>query len=363
MDPSQPNAQPPVPPSYPSQPPQPSAGSPVSLAAPGNPSTPTTGGTNVLSVVGLVMAFIVPPIGLLLSITGLIQSKKRGQSKVLAIIGTAVSGVSIFIFGVMMLLIVTSFTGIQAKARDTERQTDIKALYGQVEAYYVQNNKYPTLSDLNDPTWRTANLKGLASEAFRDPQGSTSSLESSPRKGSYAYVASAKDGSQCDNTAKDCTDYTLTAILENGAPYTKSNLASSTYDTSEVDPDTDPGYTATPSTSTTNNPKDIERQTDIKATYGQVEAYYAQNGFYPTLANLNDTAWLQANMKGFDREAARDPEGTSYAYATAPKAQVYAYAVTASDGKACDNVAKDCAQYTLTATLSTGAVFSRSNLN
>ncbi len=39
-------------------------------------------------------------------------------------------------------------------ARDTERQSDIKAIHGQVEAYHTQNGKYPTLSDINDSDWR-----------------------------------------------------------------------------------------------------------------------------------------------------------------------------------------------------------------
>ena len=55
----------------------------------------------------------------------------------------------IVVIGILAALVVTTFTGIQQKARDTERQTDIKAVHGQLEAYYAQNGAYPALADLN----------------------------------------------------------------------------------------------------------------------------------------------------------------------------------------------------------------------
>jgi len=106
-----------------------------------------------------------------------------------------------------------------------------------------------------------------------------------------------------------------------------------------------------------------ERETDIKALYGQVEAYYAANGNYPTLADMNNSTWLQTNMRGLDKEALRDPKGTGYTLSAKPAANVYSYDVTSADGKPCDDVKIDCAQYTLTATYDGGGTFTRSNLN
>src|SRR3982751_7135212 len=80
----------------------------------------------------------------------------------------------IVVIGILAALVITTFTGIQQKARNTERTTDIKALHGQVEAYYAQNGKYPTLANLNDSTWRTANMKGLDKEALKDPKNAAS---------------------------------------------------------------------------------------------------------------------------------------------------------------------------------------------
>ena len=131
----------------------------------------------------------------------------------------------IVVIGILAGLVITTFTGIQQKARNTERQTDVKALYGQVEAYYAQNGKYPTYVNLNDSTWRGSNMKGLDPEAVRDPTNTSYSLVTSPAANSYAYAVFAADGTTtCDNTATDCAVYTLTATYEGGGTFVRSNL-------------------------------------------------------------------------------------------------------------------------------------------
>ncbi|GIW60798.1 MAG: hypothetical protein KatS3mg087_1864 [Patescibacteria group bacterium] len=132
----------------------------------------------------------------------------------------------IVVIGILAALVITTFNGIQQKGRDTERQTDIKALHGQLEAYYAQNGRYPTLANLNDSTFRSNNLKGLDTEALQDPKGSSPTLVAAPAANSYAYAATPAN---CDNnTAGDCTGYTLTATLEGtidgSSTYTKTSL-------------------------------------------------------------------------------------------------------------------------------------------
>ena len=130
----------------------------------------------------------------------------------------------IVVIGILAALVITTFTGIQQKARDTERQTDIKAIYGQVEAYYAQNGKYPALTDLNTASWRTTNMKGLDQEALRDPKNNTANkydLANAAASSVYAYVVTPAG---CDNSTTDCAAYTLTATLEAGGTFTKTNL-------------------------------------------------------------------------------------------------------------------------------------------
>lgn len=109
------------------------------------------------------------------------------------------------------------FASTQMKARDTERQTDIKALHGQLEAFYAQNGYYPGLADVNSSTWRAANLRGLDSEALQDPTGSSAVLASAPATNVYSYQVSGCTGTKC-------TAYTLTATLEEGGTYVKQSL-------------------------------------------------------------------------------------------------------------------------------------------
>ncbi|MBX4197416.1 prepilin-type N-terminal cleavage/methylation domain-containing protein [Candidatus Saccharibacteria bacterium] len=130
----------------------------------------------------------------------------------------------IVIIGILAALVVTTYSGIQKKARDTERKTDVNALHGQVEAYQAQNGKYPSLAQMNDSTFRGNNLKGLDAAALKDPndQSASPTLAASPASNVYSYQATPAN---CDNGANgDCTTYTLTATLEAGGTYVKQSL-------------------------------------------------------------------------------------------------------------------------------------------
>lgn len=128
----------------------------------------------------------------------------------------------IVVIGILAALVITTFTGIQQKARNTERTTDIKAIHGQVEAYYASNGRYPTLANLNDANWRALNMKGLDSEALKDPKGAASTLAATPAANVFSYAVTP---GTCDNgAAGDCTGYTLTATLEGGGTFTKAAL-------------------------------------------------------------------------------------------------------------------------------------------
>ncbi|MBI2588819.1 hypothetical protein HYW35_01215 [Candidatus Saccharibacteria bacterium] len=113
------------------------------------------------------------------------------------------------------------FSGVQSSAKDTERKTDINALYGQLEAYQAQNGLYPTISDVNDTAWRQQNMAGLDSEALRDPDGDNATLSSTPVAHIYSYQPLPAG---CNNNKTDCTLYTLTATLDDGGTYVKQSL-------------------------------------------------------------------------------------------------------------------------------------------
>ena len=132
----------------------------------------------------------------------------------------------IVVIGILAALVITTFTGIQQKARDTERTTDIKALQGQVEAYYAQKGNYPTRTNLNDATWRSTNMKGLDQEALKDPKGSLYTAAAAVSATQYRYdVLNASDAS-CEGDDTTCVKYTLEAKMEQSgvANFSKTNL-------------------------------------------------------------------------------------------------------------------------------------------
>ncbi|MBI2588956.1 prepilin-type N-terminal cleavage/methylation domain-containing protein [Candidatus Saccharibacteria bacterium] len=130
----------------------------------------------------------------------------------------------IVVIGILAALVVVTYGGIQEKARDAERKTDINAIHGQLEVYQAQNVKYPTLTNVNDATWRSTNMKGLDAAALQDPKGTAQTLANAVAASVYAYVAAPAN---CDNdpaVGGDCTSYTLTATLEGGGTYEKKSL-------------------------------------------------------------------------------------------------------------------------------------------
>ena len=132
--------------------------------------------------------------------------------------------VVIIIIGILLVLIVGTRAGVQRSERDTERQRDIKELRVGLEAYYEQNQRYPTLADVNDSKWRAANLKGIEKEALQDPLSDQTQLADKAALGVYAYTVTSAKGTACDDQKNPCTQYTLTATLEAGGTFTKNNL-------------------------------------------------------------------------------------------------------------------------------------------
>lgn len=135
----------------------------------------------------------------------------------------------IVVIGILALLVITTYSGIQAKARNSKRQTDIQHLQTQLEAFYTQNSYYPALTDLNSATWRSTNMKSLDGNALTDPSSQSSTLASAPAAKVYSYAATDANGAACDSAGSTtCAQYTLTATYEgtvNGnSTYVKKNL-------------------------------------------------------------------------------------------------------------------------------------------
>lgn len=132
----------------------------------------------------------------------------------------------IIVIGILATLVLVTFSGIQQSARNTQRQTDIKAVASHLETYNAKNAFYPTADDLNNvtsATWVSSNLKGLDKESTRDPKGTVYTFAGAATSNQYGYAVTP---SGCDNTAgNECTGFSLTYVEEgSGDTKTVNNL-------------------------------------------------------------------------------------------------------------------------------------------
>ena len=150
----------------------------------------------------------------------------------MAVLVTRVVMVSTFIvllvvvIGILSALIFTTRAGVQQQQRNSQREADIQALRDGLEGYFAANNRYPSLADLNSDGWRATHLKQLDAEIFRDPLSGSDQFVAQPAADMYAYAVTSASGTECGNPPDQapCTQYTLTATLEDGGTYTKSSL-------------------------------------------------------------------------------------------------------------------------------------------
>lgn len=106
-----------------------------------------------------------------------------------------------------------------SKSIDTSYKVDINAIYAQVEVYYAENGFYPTLSQMNDPAFRSANMSNLEPSVFspNEIDDVIPKLSNDASKDNYAYKTA-----DCSNGG--CQQYTLTAVLSDGTKFTKKNI-------------------------------------------------------------------------------------------------------------------------------------------
>jgi type II secretory pathway pseudopilin PulG len=130
----------------------------------------------------------------------------------------------VVIIGVLGALLISTRAGVRQNNRDAERQHDIQELRDGLEGNFASNNHYPTLGELNDTAWRSAHMKTVDPDAFRDPNSSSGEFADKPAKNIYSYSVTSASGAPCGTAEVPCTQYTLTATLEGGGTYTKNNL-------------------------------------------------------------------------------------------------------------------------------------------
>jgi len=148
-------------------------------------------------------------------------SLKNNRSKGFTIVELLIV---IVVIAILATLVIVTFTGIQQKARDSKRQTDIDALDSHLLAYYANSGYYPTVTDLKTPSWVSSNLPGFDPTALTDPKGN-SITGNAPATGTYAYsyVTVGCTASSPSSSTNECTSFVLTAELEAGGTFVKKS--------------------------------------------------------------------------------------------------------------------------------------------
>jgi prepilin-type N-terminal cleavage/methylation domain-containing protein len=128
----------------------------------------------------------------------------------------------IVVIGILALLVITTYSGIQAKARNSKRSSDVKSLQTHLEAFFQSNGYYPSNANLNDGSWLTTNMKSLDQNALSDPSsGGSKTIATAAAAKVYAYAPLNSAGTSCEADNTTCAKYTLTATYEgtvNGSP-------------------------------------------------------------------------------------------------------------------------------------------------
>jgi hypothetical protein len=106
--------------------------------------------------------------------------------------------------------------------KDAERKSKLDTLHTYLANYVATAGTYPSLANLNNRVWVSANLPGIDSETFRDPEGLSLILSGGPQAKSFAYQPVGSNPKvACDGTAGNpCVHYHLTAVLSNNQPLT-----------------------------------------------------------------------------------------------------------------------------------------------
>ena len=122
----------------------------------------------------------------------------------------------IVVIGILAALVLNTFSGVQRRARDTERQTDVNSVATQLEVYYNDNGGYPVLTnELGSDTWADANLPGIDLNALRPPGTVANAMTATatPTSTQYGYQTfDADDTTAC--STNPCAKFHLYWLRE-----------------------------------------------------------------------------------------------------------------------------------------------------
>jgi prepilin-type N-terminal cleavage/methylation domain-containing protein len=135
----------------------------------------------------------------------------------------------IAIIAILAGLVLNNFRGAQAKARDTQRTTDVNNMHSKLEEYYNENSAYPQ-------TFSAATLPGIDADSLKDADGNAVVINAAVADETAADAVTAPGNTNeylyvafPTGCTTNCTGYVLKAFIERPGstvsnPYRKEGL-------------------------------------------------------------------------------------------------------------------------------------------
>ncbi len=135
----------------------------------------------------------------------------------------------IAIIAILAGLVLNNFQGAQAKARDTQRVTDINGIHSKLEEFFNENGGYPqtftttTFPGTDESMLRSADNEAIVINAAVADETAADAVAAPTNDNEYLYVAYPT------GCANDCTGYVLKTFIEKPStqtpnPYRKEGL-------------------------------------------------------------------------------------------------------------------------------------------
>ena len=122
----------------------------------------------------------------------------------------------IVVIGILAAITVVAFNGVQQRANDSHKLSDVTAIKKSLELFHADNGYYPSSSNVRNATFRRDVLK-LPESTVRPPNATSSIEYCWPGSlTTYCYIGHRPTGvsGDCTGLAEQCVAYMITYYLE-----------------------------------------------------------------------------------------------------------------------------------------------------
>lgn len=156
-------------------------------------------------IIGLVLAFVVPPVGIILGLRAL-KRGTSGANETLSRASIVLGGVMTIVFGILLAIGISNYLRAQTAARDARTQSASIELQSAVITYRLGHGSYPTTAQMQDSSWSSTNLTTGHDDLFASDT---------------IHYRATPEG--CNGTeAHTCTGFIITLDLSTGSKELKS---------------------------------------------------------------------------------------------------------------------------------------------